>query len=111
MELLSLSNAGQEESSKEVYMRVQAARERQLMRQGKCNAHLSVAELEQYAKPEAAAEQLFHHAMAKFNLSARVYHRIIKLARTFADLEAAPHIATKHLSEALLFRFLDRSRP
>lgn len=99
-----------EEPSESVRQRVHAAREFQLRRQGKCNALLSVAELERCASLLPKARTLLNQVMMKLNLSARVYHRIIKLARTIADLEACADITEKHLGEALQFRCLDRHR-
>jgi magnesium chelatase family protein len=84
------------------------ARETQYKRQGKCNAHLSVNELKQLANIEKEAEQLLIQTINKFNLSARVYHRVIKLARTIADLEQQEKIMLLHISEALQYRALDR---
>jgi magnesium chelatase family protein len=109
-ELLASTQQYQAENSETIRQRVQAARERQLDRQGKCNALLNVAELACYAELLPAAQAMLNQVMAKFNLSARVYHRIIKLARTLADLDASVIITERHLSEALHFRCLDRAR-
>lgn len=106
-ELLATTESN-EESSEYVRQRVQAARDVQLHRQGKCNAFLSVAELDHFAKLLPDAQALLNRAMTKLNLSARVYHRIVKLARTLADLEASGQITVQHLGEALNFRCLDR---
>lgn len=108
--LLALTSAVPEEKSDSIRERVQAARNLQLERQGKCNAFLSVTELECYANLLSDAEQMLNQVMTKFNLSARVYHRIIKLARTLADIEAVPEVTVRHLGEALNFRCLDRGR-
>jgi magnesium chelatase family protein len=109
-ELLALTAKNLDETSERIRERVIAAREFQLKRQGKCNAVLSVAELEIYAELLPNAQVMLNKVMTKFNLSARVYHRIIKLARTLADLEATVQITEKHLGEALHFRCLDRVR-
>ena len=98
------------ESSESIRKRVEHARERQMTRQGKCNALLSVPELDAFAKLSQEAQTLLGQAMTKFNLSARVYHRIIKLARTVADLEDSDAMTAKHLSEALNYRCLDRAK-
>lgn len=109
-ELLAAAAKNQEENSEKIRARVTAARELQLSRQGRCNALLSVSELEAVAELLPSAEKMLNLVMTKFNLSARVYHRIIKLARTLADLEAEPQVTEKHLGEALHFRCLDRVR-
>ncbi len=109
-ELLSLASKNTDENSARIRERVQRAREFQAQRQGKCNALLSVAELEVFAELLPNAQVMLNKVMAKFNLSARVYHRIIKLARTLADIETMAQITEQHLSEALQFRCLDRNR-
>jgi magnesium chelatase family protein len=100
----------QMESSVTIRERVERARTRQITRQGKCNAMLTVPELERFARLSPEAEILLGQAMTKFNLSARVYHRIIKLTRTVADLEDSDTMTVRHLSEALNYRCLDRSK-
>jgi magnesium chelatase family protein len=98
------------EKSQDVRARVIAARALQNARQKKCNAELSVKELEQVCELRTDAAQLLNQALQKFKLSARVYHRIIKLARTIADLGQSEFIAAGHISEALAYRSLDRSK-
>lgn len=107
-EMLSINTESHEEKSAQVLARVMAARHVQWRRQGKCNALLSVAELEKVAALLPEAETLLNQVMTKFNLSARVYHRMIKLARTLADLEGVVAVTARHLSEALNFRCFDR---
>tara|TARA_R110000868_G_scaffold90546_3_gene251227 strand:- start:447 stop:1955 length:1509 start_codon:yes stop_codon:yes gene_type:complete len=109
-ELLAKTAKNADENSERIKERVLAAREVQWQRQGKCNALLSVAELESVAALLPSGETMLNKVMTKFNLSARVYHRIIKLARTLADLEGVVQVTEKHLSEALHFRCLDRIR-
>ncbi len=94
--------------SEEVGRRVMKASEDQLRRQAKFNAALTVPELDFYGKIHADAQYLLTQAMTKFNLSARAYHRIIKVARTIADLQESLIINREHLSEALNYRCLDR---
>lgn len=96
------------ESSAAVRERVIAARARQLARQGKINSALQGRETDQYCRLTNADQQLLNHAMERFKLSARAYHRILKVARTIADLAGSTDIATPHLSEALGYRILDR---
>lgn len=80
----------------------------QYERQGKCNALLTVSELNKLANIDANAERVLTETINKLNLSARVYHRVIKLARTIADLDAREMITTLDVSEALQYRSLDR---
>ena len=98
------------EGSKEVRHRVQKARERQIARQGKCNASLSVPELDALCVITREAQQLLNQVMNRFHFSARVYHRIIKLAQTIADLEESNTLSEKHIGEALQYRSLDRMK-
>lgn len=98
------------ETSAMVQQRVIKAREKQLSRQQKCNAHLSVPELDCYSTIDDKAHFLLNQIMNKFKLSARVYHRIIKVARTIADLSESFIIKEEHMSEAFSYRCLDRTR-
>jgi magnesium chelatase family protein len=79
------------------------------MRSGKANAALSAKEVKHYCSLSEASHQILEHAMDKFGLSHRAYHRILKLARTIADLADSPPIEIMHLSEAIGYRKLDRS--
>ncbi|TAK73367.1 MAG: ATP-dependent protease [Gammaproteobacteria bacterium] len=105
-----LANINQQaiEHSDSVRARVIKARDYQYQRQGKCNNLLSVPEIDQFFSIQPEAIQLLNHVMTRFNLSARVYHRIIKVARTIADLDGSQAICQAHLSEALQYRCLDR---
>ena len=109
-EVLSLSEKYVVESSETIKQRVLKAREYQYQRQEKYNAALSISELERLSEMQSSAQQLLSQAMKKFNLSARVYHRIIKLSRTIADIEESKMIYPQHVSEALNFRCLDRMK-
>jgi magnesium chelatase family protein len=95
-------------SSAEMRACVLAARECALARAGKLNAHLNVGEIERFCQPDATARELLAQAIAKLGLSHRALHRILKVARTIADLETSPAITAKHLSEAIGYRRLDR---
>jgi len=103
-----LQNQQNSEASEQIRQRVQQAYQTQLKRHGKINAELSNKELEQACRLQTAEQQLLDKAMEKLKLSARAYHRILKLARTIADLEQQPQINTQHLSEAISYRSLDR---
>ena len=97
------------ESSQQVALRVQQARERQWDRQGMCNARLSAAQVDRWCVLEPAARGIISRAMQKFSLSARAYHRILKVARSIADLQGALELSAAHVSEALAMRCLDRT--
>ena len=96
------------DSSEVVRKRVIAAREKQQARQGKANRYLGNKEIEKYCHLSAQDEALIAQVMEKFKLSARAYHRILKVARTIADLAGSEHIQTLHLSEAVSYRSMDR---
>jgi magnesium chelatase family protein len=106
--ILSLAAIQSKEQSTVVRGRVVHARARQLARQSKCNQELSVSELPHHCSLTTGSQQLLNQVMQKFNLSARAYHRIIKVARTIADLADEEAISDGHLSEALTYRCLDR---
>ncbi len=96
------------EGSAEVRARVEKARERQQNRQQKINNALSGREVDEHCPLAKKDQNLLSHAMEQFKLSARAYHRILKVARTIADLAGSEVIQTKHISEALSYRALDR---
>ena len=101
------------ETSAEIRERVVAARKRQQARfAGKahvtCNARMGSRELKTYCALDEATMELLKLAMADLNLSARAYDRILKVARTIADLVGAEKIASEHISEAIQYRSLDR---
>lgn len=75
-----------------------------------CNAQMSVRQLRKYSKPDEAGLQLIKTAMNKYNLSARAYDRILKVARTIADLEKSEIIMSNHIAEAIQFRMLDKTK-
>jgi magnesium chelatase family protein len=97
------------ETSAMAATRVARVREIQLARQGCANARLLTREVERLCKPTARALDLLDQAANKFGFSARAYHRILKVARTIADLADAERIDTAHIGEALMLRKLDRS--
>jgi len=92
------------ESSAHVAQRVEAAFARQQRRQGKVNNLLSTTEIDTYCRPDNGADQLLKNAMSKFNWSARAYHRVLKVARTIADLADADRISSAHVAEAIQYR-------
>ena len=96
------------ESSAQVQQRVQACRILQLQRQGKANAHISSSELKSYCALSFADNEFLEIAVEKLGLSTRAHHKILKIARTLADMEGTPNICHKHLVEALSYRAMDR---
>ncbi len=110
VELLSGQATRKNESSAVVKERVLKARDKQHVRQQKLNRELLVSDLEQFCRLTDEVQQLLNKIIAKFNLSARVYHRIVKVARTIADLMGEDSIKSEHIAEALNYRALDRSK-
>ncbi len=96
------------EDSACVRQRVVVARERQIQRAGIANACLDNREVNAHCRLSDADAALLEQAIERLGLSARAYHRILKVARTIADLAAAEEIHTVHLSEAIAYRRLDR---
>jgi magnesium chelatase family protein len=108
--LLQQRTANPSEKSQQVRARVEQARTIQLARGGVPNSALTSIEVEQFCRLNPEATQLLHRAMEQLGLSARAYHRILKLARTIADLDNQKDINTAHLGEAIGYRRLDRRR-
>ena len=101
------------DTSAQIRERVMAARVRQQQRLGPtsrvtCNARMGPRELKAHCALDAGALELLKMAMSDMNLSARAYDRILKVARTIADLAAAEKITADHVSEAIQYRSLDR---
>lgn len=99
-----LSRAPDGESSAEVAERVKAARALQWQRQGCLNAELDTAGLDRHACIEASARQLLNQAATKLGWSGRALHRVLRLARTLADLQSSQAIGAAHVAEAIQFR-------
>ncbi|MGH9469252.1 MAG: YifB family Mg chelatase-like AAA ATPase [Terriglobia bacterium] len=101
------------ETSDEIRRRVVKARDRQLERyQGEkiyCNAQMSPRHIRKYCAISAECERLLESAVNRLGLSARAHDRILKVARTLADLEGAESIGSSHISEAIQYRSLDRN--
>ncbi len=97
-----------EENSATVQQRVIAARQLALSRSGVANAGLSGKPLEKNCKLQATDRNFLEQACESLGQSARAYHRILRLARTIADLANSPAIEIQHLSEALSYRRLNR---
>jgi magnesium chelatase family protein len=101
------------EGSDVVRARVLAARERQLARfagsRVTCNAEMGPAELRRHLRVRRPVAALLQRALDRMGLSARAYHRILKLALTLADLEGSPVVLERHAAEAVQYRVLDRN--
>lgn len=95
-------------TSADVRQRVETARNRQLERAGKLNNAMSPREVEYYCPIDHKAAALLEQAVERLGLSARAYHRVIKVARTIADLAEAQIIEIPHVSESISYRQLDR---
>jgi magnesium chelatase family protein len=97
-----------------IQARVVATREIQMKRfKGKkgmfSNADMQSKDIAQFCKPDSAGEQLLKMAIMKLGLSARAYDRILKVARTIADLSPSTSIRPEHISEAIQYRRIDRN--
>jgi magnesium chelatase family protein len=99
-----LQGEAQGESSAAVRARVTGARAAQLARQGKPNARLAAREIDRWCAPDEAGAQLLKQAIARLGLSARAYHRVLKVARTIADLAGAERVSSAHVAEAIHYR-------
>jgi len=103
-----LADKRQVENSATIRKRVQAARERQLQRftgtKLTCNAEMGPSEVRDFCSVEPSAEKLLKAAMQLLHLSAKAFHRVLKLARTIADLADSDLIAANHLAEAIQYR-------
>jgi len=103
------------ESSAAVRARVEAARERQRERFKRsrgvfANAHMGPRELARHVPLDAATEAVMKGAIERLGLSARAYHRVLKLARTLADLAGSDQVTAAQVAEAIQYRVLDRGR-
>jgi len=96
------------ESTAELRKHVVAAQRFQLRRQNCLNKDLNIRSTERHCALNAQAQSLLNRSMEQLDLSARAYHRIVRLARTIADLSQSQAIGTEHISEAIQLRCLDR---
>jgi magnesium chelatase family protein len=92
------------EPSSAIAGRVAQAHAVQLARQGKANQRLSTREIDRHCELDAAAEQLLRNAMRHLHWSARAYHRVLKVARTIADLADSTRVGSAHVAEAIQYR-------
>lgn len=108
-----ISQVAEGEKSAFIRERVIKARKKQELRYAQikgvhCNAQMSERMIHQFAEPDEAGVSLLRTAMERLNLSARAYNRILKVARTIADLDDSDQVLSRHLSEAISYRTLDR---
>lgn len=98
----------QKENWQDIISRIHQACDIQLERQDKLNSFLSNKEIQQFCCLDKQTQKYFSDVLDKLNISARAFHRILKVARTIADLEQSSNITQTHLSEAMSYRQLDR---
>ena len=99
-----LQSASRGESSASIRERVIVARGRQQARQGKLNARLAPREVEVHCVPDVAGADLLRQAMHRLGLSARAYHRVLRVARSIADLTGSAAVDAAHVAEAVQYR-------
>ena len=103
-----MTRQAQGDTSATVRARTTAARERALARQGKPNVLLATRDIDKHCVPDEKGETLLKQAISRLGLSARAYHRILKVARTIADLAGVAAISATHVAEAIQYRRFDR---
>ncbi len=106
---LNAPGGNDSETSAQVRARVEAARAIQIARAGKPNQALAPREIERFCGLDEAGRRMMTQALQRLGLSARAYHRVLKMARTVADLAGEEAVGTGHLSEAIGYRRLDRA--
>ena len=102
------STTSKEENSETVRERVMKAYQRQLKRSNHVNAQMNTQDIKHFCQLDKSATQLLEQAVANLGLSARSHNRILKVARTIADLKNEENISMQHISEAIGYRRLDR---
>ena len=110
----ALKGVGKSESSERIRVRVAAARGIQSRRFSRariyCNAQMSSRQIRRYCHIDEASHRLLETAIDKLGLSARAHNRILKIARTIADIEASPELLERYIAEAVQYRNLDRGK-
>lgn len=107
---LQQASSPQQENSQQVQARVLKACQKQSQRQQCSNSQMTNAQVEEHCKLSSENENLLRLAIEKLDLSARAYHRVLKISRTIADLDESDNIETGHIMEALSYRKLERYR-
>jgi magnesium chelatase family protein len=92
------------ESSALIVTRVEQAAALQQARQGKLNHALAGADIDRFCRPDGGGEKLLRLSMQRFDWSARAYHRVLKVARTIADLAGTGEVGESHVAEAIQYR-------
>ena len=105
--VIAYANYG--EPSAHIASRVARAREAQLVRQGKPNALLGTRDIDRHCATGREGGELLRHALARLLLSPRAYHRVLRVARSIADLAGASTVGAEHVAEAIQYRRLDAS--
>ena len=106
---LSKVNSESIEGSEVIRNRVEKTRVIQVKRTQKCNAQLTVSEIDQHCQLSDEVSDFLSQSIEKLNLSSRAYHRILKVARTIADMQEKVEIELPHIAEAIGFRRMDRA--
>ena len=113
VEFAQLSDSGEEECSADIRKRVNAARKRQTERLSgsgiSCNAKMDAAQTKLYCRPTAEGLVLLERVFEKLDLSARAYDKILRIARTVADLDNSDCVNSDHIAQAVQYRSLDRT--
>jgi magnesium chelatase family protein len=108
-----LASDGPEEASGALRLRVEEARERQRKRfsgsRTHCNSHMTPLQLKEACRLDEASQGLMEAAVSRLGLSARAYDRVLRVARTIADLAGAEDVRAEYVAEAIQYRTLDRS--
>lgn len=107
--LLLEQNRSSQENWSLLHQQIIGARKVQADRQGKANAFLDGKQLQKFCCLNKSAKDIAKVAFERLNISARAYHRMLKVARTLADLEQSNHIQRSHMAEAVSYRMLDQS--
>ncbi|NNM81016.1 MAG: ATP-binding protein, partial [Burkholderiales bacterium] len=95
------------ETSERIRSRVEIARKLQMERQGKPNAELEVKETMRFCRPDSSGEKLIRQATDSLHLSGRAYHKVLRIARSMADLEGSFGISKENVAEAIQYRRFD----
>lgn len=107
-DVLSAPSPIDEPTSEQIRKQVEAVQALQIKRQGVLNSKLTVKQIDEVCALDKSSQQLIDRAMKQLGLSARAYHRILKLARSIADLQNGERISEQHLAQAIQLRSLDR---